>query len=147
MTPTDRIRLAAALTEATGQRWRVAGRIEDPRVEGVCRDEGEPIGVWRAGPLGHIAWFGERHNFPRTVHTRSRPLPGIYTGRGWLPRLVADAVEAIREVDVEIRIATLSTREIRRADAYRRLLHPDSGASESERAQARGHLERMGVAP
>lgn len=34
-------------------------------------------------------------------------------------------------------------RDARRADVYRRLLHPDSGASASERAQAAAHLERL----
>jgi hypothetical protein len=143
VTPAERQRLAEALTAATGESWRVAGRIEDPAVEGVCREVGRPVGILRAGSHGYLVTESRLHlYFGPTPDKR-----GIYKGRGWVDRFVVDAVAAVRRYDATPRPVALSTRDRRRAETYRRILHPDSGAAESERVQARRHLARLGIAP
>ena len=50
------------------------------------------------------------------------------------------AREAVESAERVRRAAELRIRDARRAETYRAILHPDSGASQSERQQAQSHL-------
>jgi hypothetical protein len=50
------------------------------------------------------------------------------------------AREAVESAERVRRAAELRIRDARRAETYRAILHPDSGASPSERQQAQSHL-------
>lgn len=133
MTPAERVRLAEALTKATGQAWRPSQYLTDPAVEGATREFPRIVAIMRSGPHAVLVTSdGLRLRFG-----------GRYVGRGWLDRLVADAVVEIRAYDVGSPRKNTSARDTRRAVTFRRILHPDSGASESERLQARRHLARL----
>lgn len=162
MTPAERIALARAMTAATGVEWRVAGRAGDPCADGVVRVARPFPGVVRVGD--RLVLYGEGETRPLftreqwaligsngeiPTHTTSiyEERAGRFSGRGWLPRFVTAAVVAVAAYDARPRAAQLSARDRRRVETYLRLLAADSGASDSERAQAAQHLTRLGVSP
>lgn len=158
MTPAERRALAAAMTAATGVEWRVAGRIGDPCFDGVVRvarpfpgvvrvgdrlvlyDEGETRPLFTREQWADIGATGEIPTHTTSVYEE---FAAGFSGRGWLPRFVAAAVVAVAAYDARPRAVSLSARDRRRVETYRRLLAVDSGASDSERAQAARHLARL----
>lgn len=142
MTPAQRVRLAAALTQATGQDWFVA--MSRPArymlaLDGAARDTPSQLSIVRAG-----------HTYLLTPDPRGWPYCrridiGNHVGRGWLDRLVVDAVRAIRDYDAHGPRRPMTAREVRRRGVYEAILRPSSGACESERLQAQRWLVRMGV--
>jgi hypothetical protein len=150
MTPAERQRLADAMTAMTGERWIDTGHS-------VERTVGERVGVYRDDYRHSLQRFCSviytgGGSFPYKVDTAASSFFGrLYTGPGWMDRFVADAVIAVRGHDAWVREQARaanarhrSERDSRRANAYRAILRPESNASESERAQARAHLERLG---
>lgn len=135
MTPKDRQLLAESLTAATGQRWRL-GEMLDLCLDGAARDEKEPRSVLRLGLEG-ILFVPSPKGWPYREEIKL----GTFTGRGWLPRLVEAAALAVAAYDARPPVRALSARDRRRLETYRRIVHPDSGACESERAQAQRYLD------
>lgn len=134
MTPKERHLLAEALTIATGQRWR-PGVFGDVCLDGAAREDGLPRSVVRVGIEGVL--FVPVPSWPYREHIGF----GTFTGLGWLPRLVAAAALAVAAYDARPPVKSLSARDLRRLETYRRIVHPDSGACASERAQAQRHLD------
>lgn len=74
-------------------------------------------------------------------------LYGKYRLVGWADRLAADVAKTLAKQKPEVKVVSrFPQRDSRRAVVYRALLKPDSGASESERLQAKQHLDRLGAA-
>jgi hypothetical protein len=147
----DRHRLAAALTAATGVLWTRTGEPGDIMADGATRRVGERITVTRVGVEGRINWYrveGFHLNTGKFAvwQHRQATFAGA-TGRDWLPRFVAAALPAIAAFDAVGYARPMNPRDARRAETFRRLLRPESGACESERAQAAEHLARLGAAP
>ena len=136
MTPAERIRLADALTEATGQPWRVSGLrgASALSLDGATRAAGVRVSVLRAGRS--FLLVPDPRGWP---HCRRIDL-GLHAGRGWLPRLVVAAAAAVREYDAHGPPRVVSVRDRRLAEHYRRLLRADSGATDAERSIARARL-------
>lgn len=146
MTPDERQRLAEHLSRTTGQRWRIYGDwlpyTEALAIEGAIRVDGVRVNVLRAGDRGYLYTPSPRGwPYHETIDL------GRFAGRGWLPALAFAARVALVEYDARPPIVVVTERDRRRVETYRRIVAPDSGASESERAQARQHLQRMGHHP
>jgi hypothetical protein len=133
--------LSDALTKATAEAWR----------PGACGDAvrvSDEIRVSRKTD----PWFGQHCEIVNVYGRVLKRLHGDYRLLGWDDRLAHDAglwlrgahPDQVREQSTAA--PAVSSRDARRAVAYRALLKPDSGASESERVQARQHLERLGAA-
>ena len=140
MTPAERLRLAEALEHLTGEPWATGiGYGDAPAIDGATRLRGTVhtrITLVRIGDEGWLitGQFGQRrHRFP-----------GHYAGRGWFDRFVEAALKMIAAFDMGALDCVLPTapddKNARRVAHYRRLLAPDSGASDNERAIAARRL-------
>lgn len=144
MTPKERRALADALSSATGQVWVASSDL--PYESALCID-----GASRSSP-SQVAVLRVGHTYLLTPDPRGWPYArridiGHHVGRGWLDRLVVDAVAALRDYDAREAIKAMSARDLRRAEVYRAILRSNSGAAAAEREQARQHLARLGLAP
>ena len=140
MTPAERLRLAEALEHLTGEPWATGLGYDDaPAIEGATRLRGDVntrITIYRAGDEGWLVTG-------RLGHRRHR-FPGHYAGRGWFDRFVEAALKMIAAFDMGaldyVLPAAPDDKNARRVAHYRRLLAPDSGASDNERAIAARRL-------
>ena len=140
MTPAERIRLAEALESATGEPWIVGARYnydEVPALDGATRLRGTVHtrpSILRAGREG---WL-----IAEQCGRRRHRFPGTFEGRGWFGQFVPVALAMIDSFDQGLldyvfpRERPPDDKAARRQEHYRRLIAPNSGATDNERAIA-----------